>query len=240
MQYQHATARLLQPPMYDRFISEDIGDVLCNLPARDSLLTQHRGTQVNCNRSPSHQPKDSLLESGLKLTVDWLKSCGHPTLLKPTRKLIDLGCGPSGTPLANLLEAEVAGTETFWVDRYAAFLDKLNKPTNRKYCADAASLPFANATFDLATLDGVIARGVSKYPNPSDPIGDATSFAIVSEAARILASGGLLVVNFFAGTRDQAETLANIRDAGFGRISHIHRDIVFGGIPNDMYALERT
>jgi SAM-dependent methyltransferase len=126
-----------------------------------------------------------------------------------------------------------------WVDEIKPILDALREPAEDKYLANAIDLPFPDRSIDLALLSNVVGFGLSKSRQPYDHPGAPSSFEIVREAARVLSPDGLLMVNF-GGVQNPCETLTLLQEAGFDAISHVHRQIWYGGIPNDLYACRRA
>ena len=112
----------------------------------------------------------------------WLDvSCGPGTLL---REIMTVNASRDGTSPASLERGRTL--EVFGLDRSRAMLERarLSAPLATLVRADAADLPFEDATFgaiaNLAALD--------LYPDPA---------RVVAEAARVLAPGGRWVCSTF-------------------------------------------
>jgi ubiquinone/menaquinone biosynthesis C-methylase UbiE len=146
-----------------------------------------------------------------------LEGCADPWL--------DLSCGP-GSLLREIVTANASrdGTspaspergrnrEVFGLDRSRAMLERarLAAPRATLVRADAADLPFADATFgaiaNLAALD--------LYPDPS---------RVVAEAARVLAPGGRWVCSTFvrrAGTpASRRSSTTGVRTPAIDEVAH--------------------
>ena len=132
----------------------------------------------------THGHHDSVLRSHRWRTAE--NSAGHLLPhLAPGAALLDLGCGP-GTITADLA-ARVAPGRVVGVDASAAVLEEARAAAERAGVAvelvraDAADLPFPDASFDVVHAHQVL-------QHVADPV------AVLREARRVCRPGGLVAV----------------------------------------------
>jgi SAM-dependent methyltransferase len=131
-----------------------------------------------------------------------LVSCAAP---RPSERALDVACGP-GIVLRALAET---GAFAVGIDLTPAMLREAHDSGGALVAGDAASLPFADAAFDL-----VVSRNATHHlPDPA---------AVFRECARVLKPGGRLVHEDMAAAedlreRDGQETIERLRDAAHAR-----------------------
>lgn len=113
---------------------------------------------------------------------DWLRAIGRPAPGGTTPRWLDIGCGTADLAAAAWPEAEVVGIDVAfrWLMVARRRLIEKGVPV-RLVCCNAEALPFADATFDQALSVGTL-----------EHCRDLNS--VLSEARRVLASGGQLRV----------------------------------------------
>jgi len=145
--------------------------------------------------------------------LDWaaFAPCGNPLpLLELTagQRLLDLGCGVGIDALAVRLE-HGSGVQVLGIDIVPTVLRRACRLARRMLsdaegmswlCADAETLPFAGASFDAASLNGLLNLV------PDKP-------ALLAELFRVLRPGGQLVVADLALSRTLPDYFADELDA---------------------------
>lgn len=101
---------------------------------------------------------------------------------RPTARLLDIGCG------GGLLAPHVTGYQHVGIDLARSALQEASRHGISVAQADAAALPFPDASFDVVVA-GEVLEHVDDWR------------AVVAEACRVLAPGGAVVVDTIAAHR---------------------------------------
>lgn len=188
-------------------------------------LAQFSMLTVSCQPGGRGRP-DPVCDAGYVEVFRAMRASGGFFTETPGRKFLDIGCGLLGSDIVNRFAHAFPGTRVIALDWHRPFLyrdyDRLSP-----LCADAARLPFADASFHLAFAGGVIFRGVSA---------EQSSYEIAAEAFRVLEPGGILAFTYAGQDREMIPPLALI---GFAEPVHLFRIDWIGCSREDIYAARR-
>lgn len=188
-------------------------------------LVQLSRLAVSCRPGWRGQP-DPVCDAGYAEVFRAMRASGGFFTETPGRKCLDIGCGLLGSDFVNRFAQVFPDTRVVALDWYLPFL---SRDCDRLFplCADAARLPFADASFHLAFAGGIIFRSV---------LAEQSLLGIAAEVFRVLEPGGIFAFTYAGQDREIIPVLTPI---GFAEPVHFFRIDWIGSSPEDVYAARR-